>query len=170
MESHELTQLEIIRRKIVDLNQLQHSIYRWRFLSKKIVFTNGCFDILHLGHIDYLAKASDLGDILIIGVNSDASTKRLKGPNRPINDQEQRSVLLASLHFIDAVIIFDDPTPLELIKTVRPDTLVKGSDYNLSNIVGADIVQSYGGMVKTIDFLPGYSTTMIEEKIISGRK
>ena len=151
-----LTHLDIIKRKVVDLNQLQHLIYRWRFLSKKIVFTNGCFDILHLGHIDYLAKASDLGDI--------------KGPNRPINNEEQRSVLLASLHFMDAVIIFDDPTPIELIKIVRPDVLVKGSDYNLSNIVGADIVQSYGGQVKTIDFLPGYSTTMIEEKIISGRK
>lgn len=139
-------------------------------MSKKIVFTNGCFDILHLGHIDYLAKASDLGDILVLGVNSDASTRGLKGPNRPINNQEQRSVLLAALHFIDAVIIFDDPTPLELIKTVHPDVLVKGSDYNLSNIVGADIVQSYGGVVKTIDFLPGYSTTLIEEKIISGKK
>lgn len=165
-----LTHLDIIKRKIVDLNQLQHSIYRWQFMSKKIVFTNGCFDILHLGHIDYLAKASDLGDILVLGVNSDASTRSLKGPNRPINNQEQRSVLLAALHFIDAVIIFDDPTPLELIKTVRPDVLVKGSDYNLSNIVGADIVQSYGGKVKTIDFLPGYSTTLIEEKIISGKK
>ena len=165
-----LTHLDIIKRKVVDLNQLQHLIYRWRVLSKKIVFTNGCFDILHLGHIDYLAKASDLGDILVLGVNSDASTRGLKGPNRPINNEEQRSVLLASLHFMDAVIIFDDPTPIELIKIVRPDVLVKGSDYNLSNIVGADIVQSYGGQVKTIDFLPGYSTTMIEEKIISGRK
>ena len=165
-----LTQLDIIKRKIVDLNQLQHSILRWRFLSKKIVFTNGCFDILHLGHIDYLAKASDLGQILVIGVNSDASTRRLKGPNRPINNQEQRSILLAAMHFIDAIIVFDDPTPLELIENVRPDVLVKGSDYNLSNIVGAEIVQSYGGQVKTIDFLPGYSTTLIEEKIISGRK
>ena len=165
-----LTHLDIIKRKVVDLNQLQHLIYRWRFLSKKIVFTNGCFDILHLGHIDYLAKASDLGDILVLGVNSDASTRGLKGPNRPINNEEQRSVLLASLHFMDAVIIFDDPTPIELIKIVRPDVLVKGSDYNLSNIVGADVVQSYNGQVKTIDFLPGYSTTLIEEKIISGRK
>ena len=165
-----LTHLDIIKRKVVDLNQLQHLIYRWRFLSKKIVFTNGCFDILHLGHIDYLAKASDLGDILVLGVNSDASTRGLKGPNRPINNEEQRSVLLASLHFMDAIIIFDDPTPIELIKIVRPDVLVKGSDYNLSNIVGADVVQSYNGQVKTIDFLPGYSTTLIEEKIISGKK
>ena len=165
-----LKQLDIINRKIVDLNTLQHKLYRWRFLSKKIVFTNGCFDILHLGHIDYLSKASDLGDILIIGVNSDASTRKLKGPNRPINDEKQRSVLLAALHFIDSVIVFDDPTPLELIKFIKPDVLVKGSDYNLSNIVGADVVQSYNGLVKTIEFLPGYSTTMIEEKIISGRK
>ncbi len=165
-----LTHLEIIRRKIVDLNTLQHSIYRWDFLSKKVVFTNGCFDILHLGHIDYLSKASDLGDILVVGVNSDASTRRLKGPHRPINNEEQRSVLLASIQFIDAIVIFDEPTPLELIKIVRPAVLVKGSDYNLSNIVGADIVQSYNGQVKTIDFLPGYSTSLIEERIISGRK
>ena len=165
-----LTHLDIIKRKIIDLNQLQHALYRWRFLSKKLVFTNGCFDILHLGHIDYLSKASDLGDILIVGVNSDASTSRLKGPHRPINNEEQSSILLAALHFIDAVIVFDDPTPLELIKMVRPDVLVKGSDYNLSNIVGADVVQSYNGQVKTIDFLPGYSTTLIEEKIISGKK
>ena len=165
-----LTHLDIIKRKIIDLNQLQHALYRWRFLSKKLVFTNGCFDILHLGHIDYLSKASDLGDILIVGVNSDASTSRLKGPHRPINNEEQRSILLAAMHFIDAVIVFDDPTPLELIKMVRPDVLVKGSDYNLSNIVGADVVQSYNGQVKTIDFLPGYSTTLIEEKIISGKK
>ncbi|MBK7571850.1 MAG: D-glycero-beta-D-manno-heptose 1-phosphate adenylyltransferase [Bacteroidetes bacterium] len=165
-----LTHLDIIKRKVIDLNQLQHALYRWRFLSKKLVFTNGCFDILHLGHIDYLSKASDLGDILIVGVNSDASTSRLKGPHRPINNEEQRSILLAALHFIDAVIVFDDPTPLELIKMVRPDVLVKGSDYNLSNIVGADVVQSYNGQVKTIDFLPGYSTTLIEEKIISGKK
>ena len=165
-----LTHLDIIKRKVIDLNQLQHALYRWRFLSKRIVFTNGCFDILHLGHIDYLSKASDLGDILIVGVNSDASTSRLKGPHRPINNEEQRSILLAAMHFIDAVIVFDDPTPLELIKMVRPDVLVKGSDYNLSNIVGADVVQSYNGQVKTIDFLPGYSTTLIEEKIISGKK
>ena len=165
-----LTHLDIIKRKVIDLNQLQHALYRWRFLSKRLVFTNGCFDILHLGHIDYLSKASDLGDILIVGVNSDASTSRLKGPHRPINNEEQRSILLAAMHFIDAVIVFDDPTPLELIKMVRPDVLVKGSGYNLSNIVGADVVQSYNGQVKTIDFLPGYSTTLIEEKIISGKK
>jgi rfaE bifunctional protein nucleotidyltransferase chain/domain len=165
-----LTHLDIVKRKILDLNQLKHSVYRWRFLSKKLVFTNGCFDILHLGHVDYLSKASDLGDILIVGVNSDASTSRLKGPNRPICNEEQRSILLAAMHFIDAVIVFDEPTPLELIKAVRPDVLVKGSDYNLSNIVGADVVQSYNGQVKTIDFLPGYSTTLIEEKIISGKK
>ncbi len=165
-----LTHLEIIKRKIVDLNTLEHSLRRWRFFSKKIVFTNGCFDILHLGHIDYLSKASDLGDILIIGVNSDASTRRLKGPTRPINNEEQRSVLLASLHFIDVVVVFDDPTPYELIKLIKPDVLVKGSDYNLSNIVGADIVQSYKGQVKTIEFLPGYSTSLIEEKIILSKK
>ena len=160
--------LDIIRKKIFTIEALQHEIYRWHFLSKKIVFTNGCFDILHLGHVDYLNKAADLGDVLIVGVNTDASTSNLKGPHRPINNQEQRTMLLAALHFVDAVILFDEPTPLELIKKVVADVLVKGSDYNLSNIVGADVVQSNGGIVKTIDFLPGYSTSGIEEKIRSG--
>jgi rfaE bifunctional protein nucleotidyltransferase chain/domain len=143
---------------------------RWKFLRKKIVFTNGCFDILHLGHVDYLSKAADLGNILIVGVNSDASTSRLKGPNRPINDEKQRTILLASMGFIDGIVVFDEPTPLELIKLVKPDVLVKGSDYNLSNIVGADVVQSYNGSVKTIEFIPGYSTTLIEERIKTGIK
>ncbi len=165
-----LTNLDIIRRKIQTLDSLRHELQRWRFHSKKIVFTNGCFDILHLGHVDYLSKAADEGDILIIGGNTDASTSRLKGPTRPINNQEQRSMLLASLHFVDAVVLFDEPTPLEFIKFVVPDVLVKGSDYNLHNIVGADVVQSNNGVVKTIEFLPGYSTTLIEEKIRSSVK
>ncbi|MBL0105251.1 MAG: D-glycero-beta-D-manno-heptose 1-phosphate adenylyltransferase [Bacteroidetes bacterium] len=165
-----LSNLDIIRKKIHTLDSLRHELSRWRFLSKKIVFTNGCFDILHLGHVDYLSKAADEGDILIIGVNTDASTSRLKGPTRPINNEEQRVSLLAALHFVDAVILFDEPTPLELIKFVLPDVLVKGSDYNLQNIVGADVVQSNKGQVKTIEFLPGYSTTRIEEKIRSAVK
>ena len=162
--------LNIIKKKILDKNALEHQLTRWRFLGKKIVFTNGCFDILHLGHVDYLSKAADLGDILIVGVNSDASTKVLKGPGRPINDEVQRTTLLASLHFTDGIVLFDESTPLELIKLIQPDVLVKGSDYNLSNIVGSDVVQSYNGSVQTIDFIPGYSTTLIEEKIKSNLK
>jgi len=137
----------------------------WKLLSKKIVFTNGCFDLLHLGHIDYLAKAADEGDYLVIGVNTDASTSRLKGPHRPINNQEQRAVILAALGFVSAVVLFDEPTPYELIKAIEPDVLVKGSDYKVEEIVGHDIVLAKKGIVKTIDFLPGYSTTLIEEKI-----
>ena len=162
--------LNIIKKKILDKNALEHQLTRWRFLGKKIVFTNGCFDILHLGHVDYLSKAADLGNILIVGVNSDASTKVLKGPGRPINDEIQRTTLLASLHFTDGIVLFDESTPLELIKLIQPDVLVKGSDYNLSNIVGSDVVQSYNGLVQTIDFIPGYSTTLIEEKIKSNLK
>ncbi len=137
----------------------------WRILSKKIVFTNGCFDILHLGHIDYLSKAAKEGDVLVIGVNTDKSTSNLKGPHRPINNEEQRSMILASLRFTDAVILFDEPTPYELIKLVQPDVLVKGADYKAEEIVGYDVVTAKGGKVKTIEFLPGYSTSKIEEKI-----
>jgi rfaE bifunctional protein nucleotidyltransferase chain/domain len=157
--------LEIIRNKILSGDSLTHQLSLWRFFSKKIVFTNGCFDILHLGHIDYLAKAADEGDVLIIGMNTDASTSGLKGPNRPINDQQQRSLILASLHFVDAVVLFDEPTPYELIKEIQPDVLIKGSDYKPEQIAGFDIVMAKGGKVKTIDFVPGYSTTLIEEKI-----
>ena len=165
-----LSHLNIIKKKILDKNTLEHQLTRWRFLGKKIVFTNGCFDILHLGHVDYLSKAADLGDILIVGVNSDASTKVLKGLGRPINDEIQRTTLLASLHFTDGIVLFDESTPLELIKLIQPDVLVKGSDYNLNNIVGSDVVQLYNGSVQTIDFIPGYSTTLIEERIKSNLK
>ena len=164
-----MQQLELIRSKIFDPHKLKLQLTAWKFLSKKIVFTNGCFDILHLGHIDYLAKASDEGDILIVGVNTDASTSKLKGPHRPINNQEQRSMLLAALHFTDAIILFDEPTPYELIKLVEPDVLIKGADYKPEQIVGYDIVTARGGQVKTIDFLPGYSTSLIEEKIRNGK-
>jgi rfaE bifunctional protein nucleotidyltransferase chain/domain len=162
--------LEIIRSKIFDAEKLKWQLAVWKFRSEKIVFTNGCFDILHLGHIDYLAKAADEGSKLIIGVNTDASTSKLKGPHRPINNEEQRSMILASLHFTDAVILFDEPTPYELIKLVQPDVLIKGGDYKPEAIVGYDIVTARGGKVKTIDFLPGYSTTLIEERIRKGGK
>jgi rfaE bifunctional protein nucleotidyltransferase chain/domain len=144
---------------------LQSQLAFWRKEKQTIVFTNGCFDILHRGHVDYLSKAADLGNKLIIGVNTDASVSKLKGPHRPIQDQESRMLILASLTFVDAVILFDEPTPYELIKLVQPDILVKGSDYQVENIVGYDIVQAKGGKIKTIDFIPGYSTSAIESKI-----
>lgn len=160
-----MSKLENIQHKIFSLEQLKASLNIWRLLEKKIVFTNGCFDLLHLGHIDYLAKAADLADKLVIGLNSDFSTNILKGPNRPITDEHSRALILASFSFVDAVILFDDQTPLELIKSVRPDILVKGSDYTIEQIIGSDIVLQNGGQVKTIDYLPGYSTTLIEQKI-----
>lgn len=157
--------LDLIRSKVLDAAALNRQLAVWRLKSKKIVFTNGCFDILHLGHVDYLAKASDQGDVLIVGVNSDASTKKLKGAQRPINNEEQRSMLIASLHFVDAVVIFNEDTPYELVKTVQPDVLVKGADYAPEKIAGYDIVTAKGGKVITIELLPGYSTTLIEERI-----
>jgi D-glycero-beta-D-manno-heptose 1-phosphate adenylyltransferase len=138
----------------------------WGSSNNTIVFTNGVFDLLHLGHIDYLSKAKDEGDILIVGVNSDSSARNLgKGNSRPITDEKSRSTIIAALQFVDAVILFDEDTPYELIKIVQPDVLVKGADYKPEDIVGYDIVTAKGGSIKTIAFLPGYSTTSIEEKI-----
>lgn len=165
-----LSSLEIIRNKILDHNRLETQLTRWRFFSQRIVFTNGCFDLIHLGHIDYLAKAADEGDVLIIGLNSDASASGLKGPSRPINNQEQRAMILATFQFVTAVVIFDEPTPYQLICTVQPDILVKGGDYKPREIVGYDVVNAKNGIVKTIEFLNGYSTTLIEEKIRSFKK
>lgn len=160
MNSH-----DILHSKVLGREALLRRLNTWRLRGQKIVFTNGCFDILHLGHIDYLSKAAAAGDKLVVGVNSDASNHRLKGPGRPINDERSRSLLLAALFFVDAVCIFDEDTPYELIKLLRPDVLVKGADYTIEQIVGADLVLSAGGEVKTIEFLEGYSTTAIETRI-----
>ena len=165
-----LSTLDNIRNKILNQERLINSLGMWRLLSKKIVFTNGCFDIVHLGHIDYLSKASDEGDILIVGLNSDSSTAKLKGPSRPINNQDARAMILASFQFVSAVVVFEEPTPYQLINTVQPDVLVKGADYKAEEIVGYDIVKAKNGTIKTIDFLAGYSTTGIEEKIRSFKK
>ena len=162
-----MSKLENIKSKIYTTGQVKAVLNVWRLLGKKVVFTNGCFDLLHLGHIDYLSKAADMGDKLVIGLNSDASASALKGPGRPITDQLSRSLMLASFSFVDAVVIFDEPTPLHLIELVRPDILVKGADYSIEQIVGADLVLHYGGEVKTIEYLSGYSTTLIEKKIRS---
>ena len=146
-------------------NQLAKQVMKWQIHNEKVVFTNGCFDILHLGHLDYLSKAADLGDRLIIGVNTDASVSALKGPSRPIIDEVTRATKLASLLFVDAVVLFGEETPLTLIQTVKPDVLVKGGDYTIDTIVGADSVLANGGSVEVIPFLPGHSTTAIVDKI-----
>lgn len=162
------SKLEFLRRKIYSGPvEFQHTLNVWRFKDEKIVFTNGCFDLIHLGHIDYLAKAADLGHRLIVGLNSDSSASGIKGTSRPITDQLSRSNILAALFFVDAVILFDEPTPANLIKAIKPNVLVKGADYTVDQIVGADLVLSLGGEVQTIEFLPGYSTSAIESKIKS---
>jgi rfaE bifunctional protein nucleotidyltransferase chain/domain len=160
-----MEKLEIIKKKIVSKEELTRKLAVWRFFSKKIVWTNGCFDILHLGHIDYLSKSKDQGDVLIVGVNSDMSVRKIKKPGRPITDEHSRSTIIAALNFVDAVLLFDEETPFEQIKFIQPDVLVKGSDYKAEEIVGYDIVKAKEGKIVTIDFLPGYSTTAIEEKI-----
>lgn len=160
-----LSKRELIDKKIHTKESIYHLLHIWKLQEKKVVFTNGCFDLLHLGHVDYLAKAASKGDVLIIGVNTDASVSRLKGPHRPITNETSRTTLLAALSFVTAVILFDEPTPLDLITALQPDVLVKGSDYTVANIVGADVVLKKGGSVETIDFLPGYSTSAIEQKI-----
>jgi len=138
---------------------------QWKFFGKKVVFTNGCFDLLHRGHIDYLAKAKSLGDVLVIGLNDDASVRRLKGPQRPLVEQGDRAEILASLKSVDFVCLFSEDTPYELIKAVVPDVLVKGADWPVDKVVGKDIVESAGGNVQTIEFLPNRSTTGLIEKI-----
>ena len=160
-----MTPYELLKNKIYYAEQLETRLSTWRNNGEKIVFTNGCFDLLHLGHIDYLAKAADLGNKLIVGLNSDQSISKIKGLSRPITKQESRAGILAALFFVDAVILFDEQTPVNLITFIKPDVLVKGADYTVNQIVGADIVLQNGGEVKTISYLPGYSTTAIEAKI-----
>ncbi len=140
----------------------------YNFKEKKIVFTNGCFDILHLGHVDYLSKAADLGDVLIVGLNTDSSVKKIKGNDRPLNNEEARATLLASLRFVTIVVLFDEETPYDLIRFISPDFLVKGSDYKPEKIIGYDVLKAKGGEVVTIDFLEGYSTTSLINKIKEG--
>jgi D-beta-D-heptose 7-phosphate kinase/D-beta-D-heptose 1-phosphate adenosyltransferase len=135
--------------------------------QRKIVFTNGCFDVLHFGHVHYLLQAKKLGDILVIGLNSDDSVRRLKGPTRPVNGEKERAFVLAALACVDYVVLFGEDTPKELIETVRPDVLVKGGDYDITTIVGADFVQRNGGAVTTIPFVEGFSSTRIIEQLNS---
>jgi D-beta-D-heptose 7-phosphate kinase/D-beta-D-heptose 1-phosphate adenosyltransferase len=158
---------QIIPQKIYDASGLQHQVRRWRLLNKKIAFTNGCFDILHQGHIASLSEAAQEADMLIVGLNSDASTRRLKGPQRPVNNEQARATLLASLLMVDAVILFEEDTPLNLIVSIAPDVLVKGGDYTIDQIVGAKEVMAAGGRVVINPIVPGFSTTGIIDKICS---
>ncbi|MDZ7648517.1 MAG: D-glycero-beta-D-manno-heptose 1-phosphate adenylyltransferase [Cytophagales bacterium] len=151
--------------KIVDVAEAKTQVKAWQQSGKQVVFTNGCFDLIHLGHVDYLEKARLLGDKLVLGLNTDDSISRFKGPERPLQDQTSRARVLAAMQFVDLVVFFNEDNPLELISELLPNILVKGSDYLTENIVGADVVKRAGGVVKTIDFVPGYSTTRIVEKI-----
>jgi D-glycero-beta-D-manno-heptose 1-phosphate adenylyltransferase len=158
--------LDLIKSKIItDWNELSFFIAYCRLKDRKIVFTNGCFDILHRGHIEYLSKAARHGDELIVGLNSDASVKILKGESRPIQDEQSRALILAALGFVSRVVLFEQETPYELIKLVQPDVLIKGGDYKPEKIVGNDIVKAKGGKVVTIAFVPGFSTTGIINKM-----
>ena len=153
------------KNKIDVQSDLKAQVVKWQADGEKVVFSNGCFDILHLGHIDYLEKARALGNRLVIGLNADASVKILKGQNRPINNEQARARMLAALQFVDGVTVFNEETPEKLIEYLLPDVLVKGKDYSIENIVGADAVLNNGGEVKTIDLVDGYSTTDLIEKI-----
>jgi D-beta-D-heptose 7-phosphate kinase/D-beta-D-heptose 1-phosphate adenosyltransferase len=155
--------------KIFNSNDLQHQLKRWRLQDKKIVFTNGVFDILHEGHIASLTEAASFGHILIIGLNADASVKRLKGESRPVNNENSRALILASLVMVDAVIIFEEDTPLELIKSIMPDVMVKGGDYTPEQVAGAKEVIAAGGELKIVPIVEGFSTTGIIERMKNGQ-
>ena len=157
--------LNKINNKIFDLELLMKKIEKWRSENKKIVFTNGCFDLIHLGHIEILARSSDFGDKLIIGVNSDLSIKKLKGENRPIIEESSRTRQLSELEFVDAVVLFDEETPIKLIETIKPDVITKGGDYTAKNVVGNEVVSQKNGEVVIIPLTQGYSTTSILNKI-----
>lgn len=156
---------DIIGKKIFTLPELLRRIAQWRAIGKTVSFTNGVFDIMHRGHIASLSQAAGEADYLIVGLNSDASTKRLKGDSRPVNDEQARSIVMASLLMVDAVVLFEEDTPLELIKAVLPDVLVKGGDYTEEQIVGAKEVKANGGKVVINPIVEGFSTTGLIGKI-----
>ena len=157
--------LKKISNKIFLEKDLKKKLDFWRQKGDKIVFTNGCFDLVHRGHVEMLANTADLGDRLIIGLNTDSSIKNLKSENRPIVDEYSRSILLASLQFTDAIVLFSENTPQKIIETINPDVLAKGGDYNLQEIVGYDVVTQNGGDVVQVPFIDGYSTSNIIHKI-----
>jgi D-beta-D-heptose 7-phosphate kinase/D-beta-D-heptose 1-phosphate adenosyltransferase len=160
-----LKSVNSLQSKILTLTDLQRRIAQWRVLNKTIAFTNGCFDILHAGHIASLTEAAKHGDYLVVGLNSDSSVKGLKGDNRPVNDENSRALVMASLFMVDAVIIFSEPTPLELIKAIQPNVLVKGGDYKVEEIAGAKEVIKWGGQVIINPIIKGFSTTSIINKL-----
>lgn len=156
-------------KRVMDLVQVQRAVNIWRMKGDRIVFTNGCFDILHRGHVEYLQEAAALGDRLIIGLNSDASVRRLgKAADRPLNDEQSRAKVLSALRLVDAVVIFDQDTPLELIQAIAPEVLVKGGDWTEDRIVGAEVVKARGGEVRSLKLVDGFSTTALIEKIRHG--
>lgn len=157
--------MEEYRKKIKDLASLKKEIEALKAKGKRIVFTNGCFDLLHPGHMRYLYAARQMGDYLVVAVNTDRSVKTIKGPNRPIQSQDERTELLAALSFVDAVILFDEDNPLKVIQRLVPNVLVKGGDWTEDKIIGADVVKKAGGVVKSLSFVSGYSTTALIEKI-----
>jgi len=159
----------LIKSKIVSGIDLTRLLSFYRFKNEKVVFTNGCFDIIHLGHVKYLSQAADLGNILIIGLNSDSSVNKIKGHDRPVLDQKSRALTLAAFSFVNNIVLFDEEMPYKLIKQIRPDILVKGGDYKPEEIVGYDIVKDNGGEVKILDFIEGYSTSGIVERITSNQ-
>lgn len=160
------TDLEVLQSKIItDPVVLDRLIAVWKFKENKIVFTNGCFDLIHRGHVEYLAKASVLGDVLVVGLNTDASVRSIKGKTRPLQDEYTRALILAAMRFIDYVVLFDEDTPENLIRKIQPDVLVKGGDYKPSEIVGSDIVTAKGGKVVTIELVENFSTTKLIKKI-----
>ena len=160
-----MSHLNILQNKIYSLNALKTQVTSWKKSGEKVVFTNGCFDVIHRGHIEVLARTADLGDKLIIGLNADSSIKNLKGGGRPIIDEKSRAVLLAALSFVDAVVLFSEETPLNLISTLLPDVLAKGGDYEIATVVGCEIVQENGGKVILVPFVDGFSSTTIIDKI-----
>ena len=160
-----MEKLKIIRSKIYSWEGIARQRHVWNFQDRKVVFTNGCFDILHLGHIEYLSKAADLGQVLVVGLNSDISVQKLKGFDRPLINEAARAIILASLSFVQAVVLFDEETPYKLIELVRPDILVKGADYKVEEIAGHDIVLARRGRVETIELTKGYATTALINRI-----
>jgi rfaE bifunctional protein nucleotidyltransferase chain/domain len=164
----ETPETQNIEQKIYGLAAISAKAREWQADGQKVVFTNGCFDLLHLGHITYLAEAAALGQKLIVAINTDASVKRLKGSNRPINDEHSRAMMLASFFYIDAIVFFDEDTPQLTIQNILPDVLVKGGDYTIAQIAGATEVLANGGKVKVLDFVPGYSSTNIINRIRNG--
>jgi len=160
-----MSHLKNINSKIYNLDCLTTQVEQWKATGNKVVFTNGCFDIIHRGHIEVLARTANLGDKLIIGLNSDQSIQKLKGKDRPIVDEQSRAILLAALSFVDAIVLFSEDTPIKLIGALLPDVLAKGGDYEIETIVGHEIVQQNGGKVKLVPFLDGFSSTTIIDKI-----